>query len=319
MSPFYLSSGRASSFVFALKSRLEGFMLLRAAQGFESTDDGSSAEALRLMKLWHGMEHKGLDTRLKAIRLFPYFFSTPPIGRQPKMVDPLAILDCLRTITETVDCFRMNPTAESLHRIWNDGGPTKLLLVLVTSHVSSFAKEDGKDGNIGSPGKGKLSQAPRSSWSGIAAAIELYMHNVLNITNGCEPIECRLLCRILLIIKEDISKTREDLSGNHGRLSQSIWFWKVFTAVLTLDLAKIQHKHIVMGVKTARSCVNSSCVEDVEGLYEWFRSCARAWSTVTETINWKDVKTVLAILAWPAVLLRDGKDHAADAWTSAIL
>ncbi|KAL2817714.1 hypothetical protein BDW59DRAFT_152516 [Aspergillus cavernicola] len=304
-----------SCFVLCLKSRLDDFILFRAAQGIDPNHDGSSAEALKLMNLWHGMEYGGLDTRLRAMRMFPYFFSLPPMNRRPKMVDALPIIDCLRTITETVDQIRINPTPEHIDRVWNEGGPTKLLLVLVTSHVSSFAKDDE---NLDPAGNEKLSQPLlRSSWSGIVATAELYMHSVLNIINAGEPIECRLLYRILLIMKQDIDQTRDDLSGDHGSLRQSLWFWKVFTGALAL--ATSQHRHIAIDMKTVGPSEKCSCETDLEGLYEWFRNCARAWSAVTETTNWKDVEPVLAIVAWPTVLSQDGNDYAANAWAQAIL
>ncbi|KAJ6114646.1 hypothetical protein N7486_000424 [Penicillium sp. IBT 16267x] len=303
-----------SAFVFVLRSRLEGFILLRAAQGIDSNHDGSSAEALKLMKLWHKIEHRGLDTRLKAMRLFPHFFSMRPAVCRPKMVDALPIIDCLKAITEAVDQFRTNPTAENLDRIWNDGGPTKLMLVLVTSHISSFAKDDG---DAGSPGKEKLSQPPlRSSWSGIGPTVQLYMHSVLNITNGGEPIECRLLYRILSLIMQDIDQTQDHLIGDQGRLCQSLWFWKVFTGILALTGA--QHKQTAIRIQTARHFGTGSCNADLEWLHEWFCNRARAWSLVTGTTNWKDVESVLATLAWPAVFSQDEKEHAASIWAEVI-
>lgn len=297
-----------------MRSRLEGFILLRAAQGIDSNHDGSSAEALKLMKLWHGMEHRGLDTRLKAMRLFPHFFSIPRVISLPNMIDALPIIDSLKVITEAVDQFRTNPTAENLDRIWNNGGPTKLMLVLVTSHISSFTKDKGTEG---SPGKGQPSQPPlRSSWSGIAATVQLYMHSVLNITNGGEPIECRLLSHILSLMKQDIDQTNDHLSGDHGLLYQSLWFLKVFTGVLALT--GIQHNQIAIGTHPARHCVTGSCTVDLKWLHEWFCNRARAWSLVTKITTWKNVKSVLAKTAWPAASLQNGEEHAANIWAEVI-
>ncbi|KAJ5986366.1 hypothetical protein N7451_010731 [Penicillium sp. IBT 35674x] len=237
-----------------------------------------------------------------------------PGTRWTKTVDALPIIDCVRAITEAVDQFRIDPTAENLNRMWNDGGPTRLMLILVTSHISSFTKDDGKRG---SPGKEKLSQPSlQSSWSGIGATVQLYMHSVLNITNGGEPIECRLLYRILLLMMQDIDQTQDHMSGEHGRLCQSLWFWKVFTGILALT--GTQHKQTATGIQTARHCAAGLCKIDLERLHEWFFNRARAWSLATKITNWQDVESVLATLAWPAVLLQDDKEHAANIWAEVI-
>ncbi|KAL2820271.1 hypothetical protein BJX63DRAFT_380349 [Aspergillus granulosus] len=311
-----------SCFVLALKNRLENFILFRTAEGIESNnhDDLSPDGALQLMKAWHGMEYGGLDTRLRAIRMFPYFFSPPPTNVRPQMVvDALPIIDCLRATTGSIDQIRANPATEHMHRVWNDGGPTKLLLVLVTSHVSSLvAKDDNaKTKTMGYPEKKE--NVFRTSWSGITAAVELYMHSVLNILNAGEPLECRLLYRILLIIKRDIDQTRGDLSGDHGGLYQALWFWKVFIG--TVALASSQHRCTAasnMVTATPRKCSCSSQA-DLNGHYRWFRDCARAWSVVTGRMGWKNVKPVLETITWPTVLSQDGKDYAANIWAQVFI
>ncbi|KAL3469793.1 hypothetical protein BJX99DRAFT_240624 [Aspergillus californicus] len=288
-----------SCFVLILKSRLEDFILFREAQGIGRNDDGSSAEALRLMQLWHGMEKGGLERRLKAMRMFPYFFSLPPMNRRPKMIDAAPIIDALRNMTETIDYIHANPATEHIDRVWIEGGATELMLVLVTSHVSSFGKE-----------LPTLSQPLLpSSWSGIGASGELYMHSVLNIMNEGEKMECRLLHRIAMIVKEDIDQTRHHLSGDHkqGSSCQSLWLWKVFIGAVALE------KHTKSD--STRSPGQCTCNADLEGLCEWFRRCARDWSAVTGIVDWEDVQAVLASMAWPVIALSsDGRDYAAETW-----
>lgn len=297
---------RTSCFVLALKSRLEDFTLFRTAQGIDPNNDGSSTEALHLMKLWHKIEHGGLETRLKAIRLFPYFFSPPPIhGSRPKSVDAVPIIDCLKGMTEAADLVCANPTAENINRVWNDGGPTKLLLTMVTSHITSFSN----DAESQSPPAGGKTAQPvlQSSWSGISAAVELYMHSILNIINAGEPLEYRLLYRIVLVLKRDIEQTRTDLGGSHGSMRQSLWFWKVFLGALALS------KH--MSIDTWTSTPEKwPCEAELEELYEWFRDCVRAWSAVTGMTDWSVVRSRLAMLAWPAAFSRDGKEFGANMW-----
>ncbi|KAJ5669125.1 hypothetical protein N7462_010195 [Penicillium macrosclerotiorum] len=304
----------ASCFVLILKSRLEDFMVFRASQGINSYQNDSSAEALQLMKMWHVREYGGLNTRLKAMRLFPYFFSPPPLNRRPKPIDALPIFECLKSITKTIDQFRINPTAEGLDQVWNEGGPTKLLLVVVDAHVSSLTRNDEI---LGFSSEENLPQSHlQTSWSGILATAALYMHSVLNIANAGEAIECRLLYRILLIMKQDIDQTRDDLSGDRGGLYQTLWFWKVFIGALALG--RSQGTHIAIDMKTAKPSVKCSCETNLEELHDWFRNNVRAWSVVTGKKTWKDAEPVLATLAWPAVLSQSERDYAASSWAEGI-
>lgn len=263
------------------------------------------------MKLWHGREYGGLDTRLKAMRMFPHFFSPPPTNRQARLIDASPIVDCLKFITETVCQFRMNPTIENLDRIWNDGGPTKLLLVLVTSHVSSFAKDE--EGTNPPDNKHSLRYALQSSWSGISAAIELYMHSVLNITNRGDPIECQLLYRILMIMKHDIHQTRNEVTSGQRSVCGSFWFWKVCTGALAL--ARSQYWHAGLNKKATRT-MRCSCLADINELSKWFSDCAQTWAAVTGTQQWKNVEPVLAQIAWPCEP-GESSDHIMSAWAEA--
>ncbi|KAL3487676.1 hypothetical protein BJX62DRAFT_227827 [Aspergillus germanicus] len=287
-----------SCFVLILKSRLEDFKFFLATQGFNSTQDASSTAALKLMKTWHGLEHGGLDTRLKAMRLFPYFFSPPPTNRRPKVVDAWSIINSLRTITETVDSARINPTPEQLHHVWNDGGPTRLLLDMVNAHVDSFARDDNDEKASSRSGPRHPSLKPKSplysSWSGLCAAGELYIHSVLGLMDSGKPLECRLLYRVLLILKRDVQQTQGDLRGHSGRTLQSLWFWKVFLGVLAL------YRHFSIDVEAV--------------LCGWFVGHARAWSAVTGPTRWNDVHSILGKITWTNFLPLGEEDYAGQAW-----
>ncbi|KAJ0423489.1 hypothetical protein BJY00DRAFT_278646 [Aspergillus carlsbadensis] len=304
-----------SCFVLILKTRLEDFRLFLATQGIDPDADGSSAEALKLIKTWHGLEYGGLAARLKAMRLFPFFFSPPPTNRRLKTVDAFPILDTLSMITDTVDQARANPTPEQMQRVWNDGGPTKLLLDLVNAHVSSFAKDDeDRDQN---PNFDSTQNAAKvrlyTSWSGLSAAAELYMHSVLHIMNCGNPLEPRLLHRVLLILKRDIDQTRDDCrrDGTASLLHQSLWFWKVFMGVWAL------RRHFTIRFETTETEI-SACRGELKELHEWFRGYARIWSALTGKTQWGDVQRVLARITWPSVLGRGEEDQVADAWAQVI-
>ncbi|KAL4895577.1 hypothetical protein BDV59DRAFT_174171 [Aspergillus ambiguus] len=315
-----------SCFVLALKSRLDDFIMFRAAQGLPSdNNDGSSPDqAIKLYQKWHGMEYAGLDTRLKAMRLFPYFFSPPPtnVPRSKTMVvDALPIIECLASITDTLDQVQANRTSEHMHRVWNDGGPTRLLLALVTSHVSCFLTSDEPKNNAGGHPVNS-GHRHQTSWSGIAAVAELYMHSVLGIMNAGAPIECRLLYRILIILQRDVEDTRHAiLTYEHGSLSESLWVWKVFTGVMAI--ARSPHTYELITRPTAipdpRARCSCPCQGRLKRVYQGFRNCARSWSVVSGTTRWEDVEHILTEIAWPCVLPRGGRGFAADAWARVLL
>ncbi|KAL2865891.1 Zn(II)2Cys6 transcription factor domain-containing protein [Aspergillus lucknowensis] len=303
-----------SCFVFILKSRLEDFKVFLATQGIDPRDN-SSAEALKLIKSWHSLEHGGLDARLKAMRLFPYFFAPPPMHRAPQMIDAIPILECLQVITGAVDRARINPTPEQRQHVWNDGGLTRLLLDLVHAHVASFARDD-KDKTATSSFSPMGTKCPPSksrsllysSWSGLSAAAELYMYSILGIVDSGNPLECRLLYRVALVLKRDVQQSRGHLTEfancNGESMLRSLWFWKVFNGVLTL------YKHFSVDIKAVRC----GCEGELQDLYRWFRGCARAWSGLSRKMHWDDVQCELAKISWPSVLPAGEEDYAADLW-----
>ncbi|KAL4875249.1 hypothetical protein BJY04DRAFT_202494 [Aspergillus karnatakaensis] len=297
-----------SCFLLALKSRLQSFKHYLVAHGLDPSTDESSTEALRLMSIWHGLEKGGLLARLKAMRMFPYFFSPPPPAFHVTDINALPILDSLRDITEAVDLVRRDPGGEHIDRMWNEGGPTRLMLVLVEAHVEGFNGGDRRKGERETGAGLEL----RTSWSGIAAATELYLHCVLGVMNAGEPMECRLLCQIVLVLKEDVMRTWGD-SGAGGSMTRSLWFWKVFIGVLALSGGN-RHERTTRGGAAGNSAEVCSCGMGQEELYAWFCNCARAWSADTGIMRWSTVQSVLSMICWPTTLSKDGKDHAAYTW-----
>lgn len=300
--------------------------MFRATKGLHSdhNDDSSPDQAIKHYQEWHGMEYAGLDKRLRAMRLFPYFFSPPPTNiprSKTVVVDAPPIIECLASTTDSLDQVRANPTSEHMHRVWNDGRPTRLLLVLVTSHVSCFLADDEPKKNAsGYPGKS--GHRDKTSWGGITAAAELYMHSVLGIMNSGAPIECRLLYRVLSILQRDVEDTKHDtLSYKRGSLSKSLWFWKVFTGIMAI--ARSQHADELVTRRTTRpdprvrcSCL---CQERLYGVYTGLRNCARSWSVVSGMTRWEDVEPILTEIAWPRVLPREDREFAADTWARVYL
>lgn len=288
-------------------------MLWRAAQGIDPSLELSPEETQHLMKLWHNLEPGGLNTRLKAMRMFPYFFSPPPTARRPRKVDATPMLDCLKIITETTCEIPLDPAAHYADRVWNEGGPTRLMLAMVNSHAQSFAKDDGSSSS--SP-QDKLMTPLLTAWSGLSSTLEIYLHSVLDIAGAGEPIDRGLLRRILLILKRDIDQTRDDMRGTHGRLRQSFCFWKVFTAVFTLARSQSE---VTEARKSARLSGDAKCEVNLEPLRLWFEDRVREWSRATEVTDWAEAKDVLMTISWPTAMYRNEEELAGVSWYWAIL
>jgi hypothetical protein len=179
---------------------------------------------------------------------------------------------------------------------------------MVNAHVDSFARDD-KDEEVSNRSGTKNSSLKSkhflySSWSGLSAVGELYIHSVLGLMDSGKPLECRLLYRVLLILKRDVQQTSGDLRGHGGSTLQSIWLWKFFLGVLAL------HRHFAVHIEA----VLCGCGEELKELFRWFRGYARAWSAVTGLTRWNDVHSILGQITWPKFLPLGEEDYAGQAW-----
>lgn len=271
---------RAYNFVHGLKSRFNEVPSFYDPTGpiRESAPD----EVASAMKTWHKEETGGLNNRLKAMRMFPHFFGLPPPGRQPRDIDAYPIISCLESITKMIDHRQLSPpadgrTAPSSH-VWNDGGPTRLLLAFVNTHVLSLSRR----GEETVPGS-KPRQRFMSAWSGVATTAGLYLNCVLDLWNAGQTMESRLHRRVLLMLKRDVDRAEQGMR-DQGGISRDLWFWKVFTGALSLARAQRGAYDITFRLLETR-----------------FYDCIRSWSEAANVTQWVEARGALARVVWPDI------------------
>lgn len=143
--------------------------------------------------------------------------------------------------------------------------------------------------------------APRclmTSWSGFGAVVTLYMNSVLGLWNFGEPIQPRLLRRVLSILQRDLEKSgRKQDSG--CRLYLDLWFWKAFMGAFSLAVAS--------------PAGDRGILHDSESAFGQF---IRAWSRRSGVRDWAGAKAALARIVWPDWF--PGEDLARALWESTV-
>lgn len=226
-----------------------------------------------MLRDWHKQARYGLHYRLRAMRQFPHFFSSPPPGRELRDIDAGPILRHIQRMTMLVDMKYRNETEEpGSARFWNDGGPSALFLTLINSHAESINLSSTKPHPEG---------ALTCTWSAIAATVGIYLNCVLRLWNEGWLLEHRLHCRALLVLKRGIGRSERGRRGKvNDRAGSDLFFWMAFTGVFSFA-------HHGAHDNAARA------------LRKWFVERARGWSEAAGVRKWEDALAALGRVAWP--------------------
>lgn len=230
---------------------------------------------------WHKHEVQGLDIRLKALKMIPFFFAELPSNATFVDIDISDMLDCLATLTSTAAFRTQEIGFDDQQMIWQEGAATRLLLFVVGSHVESIST------------KGRKPPPPTpmaSSWCGISAAMGLYLQTILKLWNAGDPIEPRLHRRILLILRQDLERSRR-----RSLLLTDLWFWKAFVAAMSLD--------------TQSASAADMILKEMKPAYKML---VMEWSIVTGVTEWEEAREALSRIVWPGV--SHGEDSARELW-----
>ncbi|KAI1071705.1 hypothetical protein LB507_005103 [Fusarium sp. FIESC RH6] len=276
----------AYNFIHGFKSRVEDVLVNSSVT--KSGQKPPPALVEKLMHEWHKHEMQGLDIRLKALKMLPFFFSELPSGSTFIEIDGTEIVECLATLTAT---SRMRAQAMDFmdqQMIWQEGAATRLLLLVVGSHIESISNER----------KAATSSGPHSSltssWSGLNAAVGLYLHTILRFWNAGDPIEPSLHRRVLFILYQDL-----EIERRRSRVLSDLWLWKAFVGAMSLDRAVAS---------------SGEMLDEMQVVFEGF---VREWSVVTRITDWEVARLALSAVVWPEVFQYE--DMTRELWYSCIL
>ncbi|KAJ4128038.1 hypothetical protein NW768_008322 [Fusarium equiseti] len=285
-SPKPLTESSAYNFIHGFKSRVEDVLI----NGSVAKSGQKPAPALveKLMHEWHKHEVQGLDIRLKALKMLPFFFSDLPPGSRFVEIDGTEIVECLKTLTATSRMRAQAMDFDDQQMIWQEGAATRLLLLVVGAHIESISSDKKKASSS------RLRSSLASPWSGLNAAAGLYLHSILKFWNAGDPIEPHLHRRVLFILYQDL-----ELDQRRSRVLSDLWLWKAFVGAMSLDRA---------------AASADGMLDEMQAVYQGF---VRGWSAVTKITDWEIAKLALSVVVWPEVFQYE--DMARGLWYSCVL
>ncbi|RGP59530.1 hypothetical protein FSPOR_11287 [Fusarium sporotrichioides] len=275
------------NFIHGFKSRVEDVLINGSVTKTGQKPPPALVE--KLMHEWHKQEVQGLDIRLKCLKMIPFFFSDLPSDTKFVDIDGTAMAECLATLTFTAQLRTQGTDFYDQQMIWQEGAATRLMLAFVGSHIESIST-GGRKRPIA-----QTRSRMASSWSGMATATGLYLHTILRFWNAGDPIEPRLHRRVLLVLQQDLERSRR------SSISLSdIWFWKAFVGAMSVE------RHV--GSST------SGVLHEMKGIYEGF---VREWSIVVGITVWERARETLSKIVWPETF--HSEDMAQELWYRCVL
>ncbi|RFN45598.1 hypothetical protein FIE12Z_10152 [Fusarium flagelliforme] len=238
---------------------------------FRQNNSADFSTFVSLIHLWKTKNVGHLEMRLDAMKLLPFFFAILPSSTKFHNIDASPLVEHLKhvtisTQTASEDRYKCDPSWE-----WIEGSESRLLCATISSHFSSMFE----DGMFSSPSSAKYS----ISWSGMCAASSLYMHNVLELWDGGEPMDSSLLRRFLCIMKKDLEETLDTLGSSDA---SDFWLWRAFLGMYSIT------KH--------QACIHDPTLDNIADVYHGF---VETWKMVTGITLWEDVHQRLISVAWP--------------------
>ncbi|KAF4969020.1 hypothetical protein FSARC_3674 [Fusarium sarcochroum] len=254
---------------------------------FRQNNTAEFSTFVDLIYYWKTQNVGHLEMRLNAMKLLPFFFAALSPSTQFHNIDASPLIDCLRNVTISTqtaneDRYKCDPNWE-----WVEGSESRLLCATIGSHFSSLFEDDMTFSS---------SQARYSiSWSGMCAASSLYLHSVLELWNGGEPMESCLFRRFLSILKRDLDQTIDTLGSDD---SSDFWLWRAFLGAYSI--ARYQAR------------VHDPALADLESEFSDF---VETWKRKTGLTLWEEAQIALVSVAWP---LHQPHDLGSDVWKRAI-
>ncbi|CAH0020863.1 unnamed protein product [Clonostachys rhizophaga] len=256
-------------------------------------DPHDSSAIYSMIRKGHREEHSGLENRLKALLMMPYFFSVPQPGVSLGLIDARDFVHRLSEFTKKSEA-RLFPAEDGkLNDFWIEGTATTLFLLLFETHMASIIAMRGQS-SLDSYERSPL----KSAWSPLVAGAALYMGCILALWDLHAARDANLQRYLVLLIREDVWKTMTwfcEWNEQH----QQLWFWKVFVAAMSFAIRP-----------------TAGDEDDLVSLRQEMNRYIRYWSNVTGITTWTEARAALENVSWPNYLYAD--NEARGVWTDAI-
>jgi hypothetical protein len=261
---------------------------------------------------------KSINHLLQLITMLPSFFAQMPSTAELCLVDGLPIIECLRSLTETlrsVDAHQ-GPTA----RPWQlaEISASKLLVALTNSYAEPSLSDDkstvdsSHDSSSQDPTDDPIapywqrmealaSKVPMtlanahakslmgddelsakgfvSSWCSIAITSELYLNAVLGLWNAGRPIDRRLLRVMFHILMRDLGEAKV---WTKNQSSSNLRFWNYFIGAYSLAWHQ-SHEH-------------DHALHEAQN---FFNNSLKSWSDAYNIRHWDQAQRQLQKIIWP--------------------
>ncbi|KAF4988101.1 hypothetical protein FGRMN_9967 [Fusarium graminum] len=251
------------------KARISGSDALKNM--FRQNNAADFSTFVSLIHLWKTQNVGHLEMRLDAMKLLPFFFAALPSTTKFHDIDASPLIECLKHVTTSTqtakeDRYKCDPNWE-----WVEGSESRLLCATIGSHFSSMFEDDLS---------WSLDSCKyRTSWSGMCAALSLYLHSVLHLWDGGNPMEPRLLRRFLSILRRDLESSINMLELHESR---DFWLWRAFLGAFSIVRHQAQcHDPVLYDLRKA------------------FFGFVMSWKKVTGLALWEEARNCLESVAWP--------------------
>ncbi|XEV03128.1 hypothetical protein FSHL1_008415 [Fusarium sambucinum] len=267
------------------KARILGSDSLKTM--FRQNNAAEFSTFVSLIHRWKTQNVGHLEMRLNAMKLLPFFFAILPSSTYFHNIDASPLIEHLKHVTMSTqtakeDRYKCDPSWE-----WIEGSESRLLCATISSHFSSLFEND----MFSTSGTVKYS----ISWSGMCAALSLYMHSVLELWDGGQAMDSNLLRRFLCIMQKDLENNMDDLGSDD---SSDFWFWRAFLGMYSIA------KHQAQSYEPE--------LDDLANVYHGF---VDTWKDITGLRLWEDVHRRLISIAWSD---RQGHELEPSVWGRAI-
>lgn len=246
-----------------------------------------------MIRKGHREEHSGLENRLKALMMMPYFFSVPQPGVSLGLIDAREFVETLSDFTKKSEARLFPPEDGKLNDFWIEGTATALFLLLFETHMASIIATKGRS-SFDSYERPPL----KSAWSPLVAGASLYMGCILALWDLDAARDHNLQRYLVRLIREDVCKTMTwfcEWNEQH----QQLWFWKVFVAAMSFAV---------------RPTADDD--DDLVLLRKEMNEYIKYWSNVTGITTWTEARAALENISWPKYLYAE--DEARGVWIGAI-